>query len=657
MASLPIVFGLLKSVASKIREVELSNKTEETIDDIILVLNMILQNLTGLFSDQVKKMKMEQIYQHMGFTLLNLLDFLLSIDKETCTLKKLLEPVFSITCNVVKSITLDVFCEWAEVEYEEQPLQTVIAGKAYLVIEKYQKSKLASELISLLGNIARKPKTVIEQIQEADIDTIIKKVNTKDENQKQWFKAMLNTRVFNDPKVVQCLSQWWDLCDESDVDRLLNLQLPNNEKHRELIIQCAKNINVCDLKGVLTIYFYRHKFVWKEDIQREVTKLFNQAQNTFTDDNLKTILLMILRNAYQFFTFFFETVLKAPLEQYRQVLEVANDILKIDNIGLNIILKLLEEKTPSSLNVDKYFNLFNMLIDCKLYTWDFIVLNMLIPLTDQYKLSADYIGELGGCIEIFKKFSHLQCETGNERDIVEFMLTCASEHRCKSFTEFVPLKEEIVRNCVEYIIERKLPSHLSICQDLNDPWTNYYKDLILRNDIIKLLDYLIPNFDLTFYSDNKADENVTKLLKVLPRCSAPEWKIITAEIEEKCGYKITINALTDIVVLLCDVINQTKNSPEGGLMVSLRFCLEMFGSYVSQAMNKTKAEQILGINSMCRLLKHLPEELKHTEGIILVNLLPSEPLKDLAADKEFLARIIMINDKQICKVLAEKMLN
>lgn len=82
-----------------------------------MVLNVILQILTGLFSDQVKTMKIEQIYQHMGFTLLNLLDFLLYIDEKTCALKKLLEPVFGITCNVVKSITLDVFCEWAEVNH------------------------------------------------------------------------------------------------------------------------------------------------------------------------------------------------------------------------------------------------------------------------------------------------------------------------------------------------------------------------------------------------------------------------------------------------------------------------------------------------------------------------------------------------------------
>lgn len=59
----------------------------------------------------------------------------------------------------------------------------------------------------MLSTIARKPKTITERILEADVPTIIKMVNGKDEHQKLWFRALLNNQVFSNPKIVECIER------------------------------------------------------------------------------------------------------------------------------------------------------------------------------------------------------------------------------------------------------------------------------------------------------------------------------------------------------------------------------------------------------------------------------------------------------------------
>lgn len=68
------------------------------------------------------------------------------------------------------------------VEDNGQTLQSLIAGKAYDVIEKYTKYEQASELIKMLSNIAAKQKTIVEIIENAHDETIINMVNKADEN-------------------------------------------------------------------------------------------------------------------------------------------------------------------------------------------------------------------------------------------------------------------------------------------------------------------------------------------------------------------------------------------------------------------------------------------------------------------------------------------
>lgn len=68
------------------------------------------------------------------------------------------------------------------------------------------------------------------------------------------------------------------------------------------------------------------------------------------------------------------------------------------------------------------------------------------------------------------------------------------------------------------------------------------------------------------------------------------------------------------------------------------------------------ADQLVAINVICRVLRHIPGQLTATEGMCLINALSEKPLHLLAADEQFINRIILISDKELRQALAQKVL-
>lgn len=96
--------------------------------------------------------------------------------------------------------------ETLQINEGDEVLQSVISGKAYLVLEKYQKNKMTRELVSMLGNIARKPKTLAQRIMEADIAGKICMVDENDQHQMFWFRALC-LDPFSDAKATACIER------------------------------------------------------------------------------------------------------------------------------------------------------------------------------------------------------------------------------------------------------------------------------------------------------------------------------------------------------------------------------------------------------------------------------------------------------------------
>ncbi|CAG9772403.1 unnamed protein product [Ceutorhynchus assimilis] len=654
-------FIILRAVVSKLRQIELSYKTEDTVADIVKVSTIIIRNLTSYTRDQAKSMKISKVYRDMGFSLLKLLDFLLYMDENNKVLQILLASIVSIACDIIKSVTLEVFCSWVEVEYESEPLQAVIAHKAYLVKEKYQGNKIASELTGMLCSIARKPKPIAEQILDANIPTMIKMVDQNDEYQKLWFRALLNTPVFLNKLSLACIERWWNICDESCLNSLLKYPLPGEPEKRQLIIKCTSNLNSEDLSRYLYMHFNREHFKWKEIIDNQLILIFNKSQQNISEEDLKQILLLILQNAKAFFKHFYETAFKRSSELIK-VFDLIKHIAEVNNIGLEVLMEVLNENVPSSDNLNNYIQLFDTMIKSHYYTYELLVTNVILTLIEKFK-NEGCLEELNCCLRILKHFQHLKCPLSKEIELFEYFLTCQAEYRCKSFLEFELIREEITHHCVEYLLhkclafrelEGKRESFSHIGANLNDPWSNYYKNLFLSQENISFLDWVLPNLDFSNYQENRVDENFTKLLKVLPQCVPSEWMVLLKETTAKHNLTVTLNVLSEIMILLCDFGANQLKSPQSANLAGLKFSLQNYGAFLMSS--DSREDQLLAINSLCRVLKHIPGPLKETEGMSLINALPEDALKSLAGDKEFVARIVLINDKQLCKALAQKIL-
>lgn len=90
-------------------------QVEEDIDDFTQITNIMLSNLTGIYSDQTKNMKQSHIYQHMGYCLMKLFDLLLLCKKEQLSLQKFVSNVIRTCCSIIRNVTINVYCAWAEV--------------------------------------------------------------------------------------------------------------------------------------------------------------------------------------------------------------------------------------------------------------------------------------------------------------------------------------------------------------------------------------------------------------------------------------------------------------------------------------------------------------------------------------------------------------
>ncbi|KAJ8933257.1 hypothetical protein NQ314_014138, partial [Rhamnusium bicolor] len=243
---------------------------------------------------------------------------------------------------------------------DDQPLQSTISEKAYLVVEKYQKYEEAEELISMLNMIAKKPKTLAERIKEADISMLINKIYKNDQDQKSWFQALLNTPIFRNNEAVKCVDVWAHLCDENDVTRLLNLSIQsNNAEAKKLAIKCASTLNLEKLILVSIRHFYENKFknILNEDIEPQLMVIFNKVNEmtNIEDDFVKEISLLLLQNPKVVFAYLYNECLKNIFYTncLRDTFSNIKEIAKIENIGADILKDVMLKNKPNSNNGGK----------------------------------------------------------------------------------------------------------------------------------------------------------------------------------------------------------------------------------------------------------------------------------------------------------------
>ncbi|CAH0552693.1 unnamed protein product [Brassicogethes aeneus] len=511
---LEYAFMFLTCVSEILYSTTYNNENEEFIEKINEVTNIILYNLTGLYSDKMKTWKVEKIYEHMGYSLIKLFDLLLYCEKDNILHRQFLENILKTSCAILKNVTIDVYCTWAEIEEDDQSLQNKIAIQGYSVLESFQKYSAAKELVTILANLARKPKSLSEQIHEADLKTTIKKVNKEDADQKYWFKALLNTQVFKDKDTIECAKKWAHLSSADDVSRLLDLSvLGCDDNGKELIIKCASVLSAEDLILTITRHFYKNgsNHILNDNINNQMVLLFNKFKRMEKDGCIKDIALLVLQNPKQLFAYIYKECIKD--QYYSELLKECfislKEISQIEKIGFNIFNEIYNESSLNEQNVNNFAVLLNMLLDIKYFT-DNTVVTQFFYVHLNTNVALD---ENNNVLHLLQLFNDLKIKIQLNESIkgfIKLLLDIMGKSRCR-FLDFNLLKQSIVK-CVVEILNNHCDYYMNQIFKVElsenaDKFVIFYYTRLTRDNSVSFLSQLYPNFD------DKLSAIATKLIQ------------------------------------------------------------------------------------------------------------------------------------------------
>ncbi|XP_018564198.1 uncharacterized protein LOC108905698 isoform X2 [Anoplophora glabripennis] len=635
----------LRAAVIKLSSDKISEKDEYDVFKLTEVTNMILLLLTGLHPGHVKNLKAVQIYQHMGYSLLSLFELLLYCDKENIILKQFIENVLRTACTLLQNVTINVYCSWAEVNEGEEPLQSVVAGKAYQVVEEYQKYNGAIELINMLGSIAKKPKTLAERIQAADTPTMIKKVHMKDQDQQAWFKAVLGTQIFNNEDAMKCVHTWAHLCDKDDVARLLKLSCQSGkDEAKQLAVKCASTLILQELILISTRHFYEHYFnvlVTDTDrVEAQLKLIFNKmnGQTDIDEDFIKDMCLLLLQGpGIVLKAVFFECIRnKCYIKCYEKLFAAIREIVTIKNFILDCLWQFILDNRPDANNVDNYIALFLKLQEMGYLRSNNIVNVLFLPLLSLLLNEMEF-EQLGYVLQILLDCSFKIPANSEMTKVRCVLLIIMDECRC-TFLELNVVKQQTTAYAVDIIkslcevhpnYDLENESHTP-ADKYKDEFTNYYKKFLSSKTDSTLLRSLYSDFSTENYADC-----VNRILQFLPRAVSSEWLNVMQEIFSLCGSEKAMELLTDVMILLCKVVEtQAPDSNTGKqLIIALKYCLQLYGNALQSIQSdSTEAVEVDITKGVCRLLKHLPEALKEEVGLSIVNVLTQRTVAQRMAD-------------------------
>ncbi|XP_065171157.1 LOW QUALITY PROTEIN: uncharacterized protein [Atheta coriaria] len=595
---------------------------------------------------------------HIGYTLHKLFKMLLLVNEVHMGCGKIVDALVMTTSIVMKQVTVNVFCTWAEIEEDDLPFQYAIGTEAYRVVEKYAKVKPAAELISLLTCMAKKPKSLSEIISGASVTSIVNHINDADEHQRRWFAALVRkSDIFDIPTSRECLQRWSALCTLDEVLSILELAMSKDESCKRLAIKCAAHLSVPNLSTLIARSFWIDQ-PWKTyieltSVQPQLTLLLNKMQNGCNEELIRNIQLLLLENPQEVIEILFRECIKTEVyvKWLEDVFRAIKNVISMNFIPLmklEQIIKTLDELKENEQS--SITQLMHMLIRTECTEVNHLFTYVFKPLI----LSAQDNNEnLDVILQILKSLPVESLNETHKEELAIELINNLEKHRVK-YSDFCARKIGICTSSTSLLtqisgsFEDMNEVHKSELNKLN----SYYLTLTGANSYQSLLNYVFPNFVIDSYG-----QQISKLLKMLSRCVTQEWLQITEEVATTLGMQKAAESLTDVLILICEVTN-TQGADNKPVFTALSYYLSNYGICIQKMREKDISLQFEAetVKNICRLIKMLPQDIKYQEGVNLINLFSEKALQSLSKDRQFVAALVALGNDKLSQIIANKML-
>uniref|UniRef100_A0A1Y1M910 Uncharacterized protein n=1 Tax=Photinus pyralis TaxID=7054 RepID=A0A1Y1M910_PHOPY len=633
---------LLKALIELFQVNEMDNKI---MQGICHIANEMLKNIVYFNTEKALELTSSQLQEHMGHCILKILQIINLCPPYQVNVCQFLEHTVNVATKLMKAVTVNVFCIWAQVKCEcGTPLQLVVAEESFCTIDHLKNYEPAACLIDILSTIARKPKPLNDKVLEADLSDIIFQINRGDENQLVWFRALINTQLFKDENAVKCLKKWYHLCTADDVLHLLDHSSSSDD--RAVVLKCANALNVSDLKNVIIKHFWKHTNIWKENIGDEFTMFLNKFDHSDDIRETKRMLLFSLQNReYMLQTLYEKCLMKRTnINKYKIIFNEIKDIMDVNSFSTTIFANIMQSNLPKDENIVCYRELLSILLELQYFS-DGIVNKIF----GACLLSIEGDDCTLATLTLFNTIPvNFRVIVGQE-DLVFTLLFILEKYR-QEF-DILHLAPAITQQCTDLLCKfSKDVQCLNFGDRLSElPLTHinkYYASKFYSSSEDTFLKFI-------YHSETTSDyvECAAKLINLLPICVKSEWMLITNEILERFGYVETLNLYSQVMFL----ISQLKENVERRLVYCLQLYTIILKDILQPKYNTLTEEQTLA-KQICRLLKNIPPNIRENEAIRLTGLLTNNVLKSLKGDREFILLLISIQDTGVSQLLAQRML-
>lgn len=241
--------------------------------------------------------------------------------------------------EIVMEVSVDIFCAWSEFEEDGKSMQQTIGELCHKVRTKLLNVNSVFEhpVVGMIQQMARKPVIINDIINSVDLNVIIHKLNSNDEDKASWIHALVNMeQLCQHIDLITAIDSNLDIFDENECLKLYNTftnHYKNNTSNRELVRSLSVKVFQCcsvsDKHKLLQAHFNDNQFqdmTHDEDFINILIEMFNKFVAS-SDVDLTEVLNVFLQN---------------PRLVYSKIFNLAKENSQLTNTMLKI-MELLKD--------------------------------------------------------------------------------------------------------------------------------------------------------------------------------------------------------------------------------------------------------------------------------------------------------------------------